>query len=252
MPLRRDSHVTLYMQLAKQIEQEIASGKYGPHERLPTEQQFVDALGVSRITVRQALNHLAEGRLIIKKQGKGTFVAGPVERQELQELRGVLEEITLQGMVPVTKLLRFGVVKAPAGILKELRVENTKELVLLERLYSLEDAPIGLLQTYFAPFSPMITWQQADMHTTYEIIEDLVGIPIGADVSIRGKPAGRDIAKVLNMPAKSPLLAFGRLSLSTAGDPLESTQFHIKSESYEFTMKVKGAVPLSPTLKEAV
>ena len=150
MALRRDSHITLYMQLARQIEREIASGKYSSHERLPTEQQFVDALGVSRITVRQALKHLAEGGLIVKKQGKGTFVAGPVVRHELQELRGILEEITSQGIEPETRLLHFGPATAPAGTLEELRV-NAKELVLLERLYSLQGAPIGLARTYFAP-----------------------------------------------------------------------------------------------------
>jgi len=252
MALRRNSHVTLYMQLAEQIEQEIASGKYSPHERLPTEQQFVDALGVSRITVRQALSHLAEGGLIIKKQGKGTFVAGPVLRHELQELRGVLSEITSQGFEPKTRLLHFGLVKAPANALKELRV-NVKELVLLERLYSLQDVPVGLIQTYFAPFSVTVTREQAEKHRIYQIIEDLVGTPIGsADVSIRGRPAGGEIAKVLKMPAKSPLLVFERLSLSKAGDPLELTKFHVKSENYEFTLKAKGAMSLTSGEKEAV
>lgn len=252
MALWRDSHVSLYMQLAEQIEREIASGKYGPHERLPTEQQFVDALGVSRITVRQALSHLAKGGLIIKKQGKGTFVAGPILRHELQDLRGVLKEITLQGFEPETKLLHFGPAKAPASTLKALGV-NVKELVLLERLYSLQDAPIGLIQTYFAPYSATVTWDQAETHRIYEIIEELVGTPIGsADVSIRGRLAGREIGKVLKMPAKSPLLVFERLSLSKAGDPLELTRFHVKSESYEFTFKAKSAMPLSLTKKEAV
>ena len=252
MALRRDSHITLYMQLAEQIEREIASGKYGPHERLPTEKQFVDALGVSRITVRQALNHLAEGGLIVKKQGKGTFVAGPVVRHELQELRGVLDEITSQGIEPETKLLHFGPVTAPASTLEELRI-SARELVLLERLYSLQGAPIGLARTYFAPFAPAVTWDQANAHPSYEILEDLVGTPIGsADLSIRGRLAGREIAKVLKMPAKSPLLVFERLSFSNTGDPLESTRFYVKSESYEFTLKVKGAMPLTSTLKEAV
>ena len=252
MTLRRDSHITLYMQLAEQIEREIASGKFGPHERLPTEQQFVDALGVSRITVRQALNHLAEGGLIVKKQGKGTFVAGPVVRHELQELRGILDEITTQGIEPETRLLHFSPVTAPASTLKELRV-SARELVLLERLYSIQGAPIGLARTYFAPFSLELTWEQADTHMCHEILEELVGTPIGsADVSIRGRLAGREIAKALKMSAKSSLLIFERLSFSKAGDPLESTRFYVKSESYEFTLKVKGRVPLTSTLKEAV
>ena len=54
------------------------------------------------------------------------------------------------------------------------------------------------------------------------------------------------------MSAKSSLLIFERLSFSRAGDPLESTRFYVKSESYEFTLKVKGGVPLTSTLKEAV
>lgn len=252
MALRRDSHITLYMQLAEQIEREIASGKYGPHDRLPTEQQFVDALGVSRITVRQALNHLAEGGLIVKKQGKGTFVAGPIVRHELQDLRGILEEITSQGIEPETKLLHFGPVTAPAGTLEELRI-NVRELVLLERLYSLQGEPIGLARTYFAPFSPEVTWERANTHRSDEILEDLVGTPIGsADLSIRGRLAGREIAKVLKMSATAPLLVFERLSFSEAGAPLESTRFYVKSESYEFTFKVKGAMPLTATLEEAI
>lgn len=252
MALRRDSHITLYMQLAEQIEREIASGKYGPHDRLPTEQQFVDALGVSRITVRQALNHLAEGGLIVKKQGKGTFVAGPIVRHELQDLRGILEEITSQGIEPETRLLHFGPVTAPAGTLEELRI-NVRELVLLERLYSLQGEPIGLARTYFAPFSPEVTWERANTHRSDEILEDLVGTPIGsADLSIRGRLAGREIAKVLKMSATAPLLVFERLSFSEAGAPLESTRFYVKSESYEFTFKVKGAMPLTATLEEAI
>lgn len=252
MALRRDSHITLYMQLAEQIEREIASGKYGPHDRLPTEQQFVDALGVSRITVRQALNHLAKGGLIVKKQGKGTFVAGPVVRHELQDLRGILEEITSQGIEPETRLLHFGPVTAPAGTLEELRI-NVRELVLLERLYSLQGEPIGLARTYFAPFSPEVTWERANTHRSDEILEDLVGTPIGsADLSIRGRLAGREIAKVLKMSATAPLLVFERLSFSEAGAPLESTRFYVKSESYEFTFKVKGAMPLTSTLEEAI
>lgn len=252
MALRRDSHITLYMQMAGQIEREIVSGKYGPHDRLPTEQQFVDALGVSRITVRQALNHLAEGGLIVKKQGKGTFVAGPIVRHELQDLRGILEEITSQGIEPETRLLHFGPVTAPAGTLEELRI-NVRELVLLERLYSLQGEPIGLARTYFAPFSPEVTWERANTHRSDEILEDLVGTPIGsADLSIRGRLAGREIAKVLKMSATAPLLVFERLSFSEAGVPLESTRFYVKSESYEFTFKVKGAMPLASALEEAI
>ena len=209
----------------------------------------LDQFNLQRLMIMLDESHI-DGQ--VQLVGVRAYYGGPLVGHELQELRGVLKEITSQGFEPETRLLHFGPVKAPASVLKELRV-NVKQLVLLERLYSLQDAPVGLIQTYFAPFSATVTWEQAETHRIYEIIEKLVGTPIGsADVSIRGRLAGREIAKVLKMPAKSPLLVFARLSLSRAGDPLELTKFHVKSENYEFTLKATGAMPLTSTKKEAV
>jgi DNA-binding GntR family transcriptional regulator len=113
IPLARDSHVAMYRQLAQQLRGAITRGDYRPGDKIPTEPQLIRRFGVSRITARQAVDALAREKLVIRKQGKGTFVAGPLVHHDLLELRGIYDELVAQGLEPHTRLLELA--GGPAG-----------------------------------------------------------------------------------------------------------------------------------------
>lgn len=77
MKLNTHSSTPLYMQLKQAITEDINKGVYTPGEKLPIETDLCDIYGVSRITVRKAVLDLVEEGLLIRQQGKGTFVQYP-------------------------------------------------------------------------------------------------------------------------------------------------------------------------------
>ncbi|MCP4165792.1 MAG: GntR family transcriptional regulator [Chloroflexi bacterium] len=88
MRLYRDSPIPLYQQLRNEIHERIASGEWPAGTRLPTEVELVAELEVSRVTVRQALSAAAEGGLVVRVPGKGTFVSEKVGRAQEQGFIG--------------------------------------------------------------------------------------------------------------------------------------------------------------------
>jgi GntR family transcriptional regulator len=250
MTLNRDSYVTLYIQLAQQLATEIAEGRWAPHARLPSEHDLMKRFDVSRVTVRQAIAKLSEQGLVVRKQGKGTFVAGPVVRHELKDLKGFYDELVSQGLNPETKLLHYGLVETPKEARRALQTTDAK-VVFLKRLYSLDGVPIALACTYLPAIAAEVSWDEAVRHPSYAILESLLGIRIAeAQVSIRGRLAGRDLGPMLKLAQSAPLLVVERTSFCDAGTPREYTQFYVNSETYEFTLSASGPLPISPSIKE--
>lgn len=250
--LRRDSHVALYMQVAERLAADIAAGKHKPQSRLPSEQALVDRFRVSRVTIRQALAHLVRRGLVVSKQGKGSFVAGPVIRHEIQGLRGFYDAIVSQGVSPETRLLAFAPATPPPRI-AEMLGAGQEPLMFLKRLYSLQGRPIGLAQTYLPADASRVTWEQASRFPSYAILETLLGMRIDrADVSIRAQQAGREIGPTLGLAPRMPLLVMERTSYCAAGRPLEHTLFYVQPESYEVALSVRGPLRISTAIKEAV
>jgi len=249
--LRRDSHVSLYAQIADLLKRDIASGVHPPLSKLPSEPALVEQLGVSRVTVRQAIELLIKDGLVIRKQGKGTFVAGATVRHELQELRGFYDVMVAQGLRPQTRLLKFELRPPPPDVAAQLESAEPA-LMFLQRSYSLEGAPIGLASTWLPSQARQLSWQQAETHPSYTILHDLLGMPIArADVAIRGRLAGRSLGRMLGLPSKSAVLVLERISYGAAERPLESTSFAVNSESYAFTLSVEGPLPINARLRAA-
>ncbi len=239
----RDSHIALYQQIARQLAQEIASERYRAFDRLETEHELMARFAVSRITVRLAIDELVRQGLVIRKQGKGTFVAGPAVRHDLRELRGFVDVFLSQGRHPETRLLAFARDEAPpAEVIRALNLDATEKPMRLQRLYILGGKPVGVAQAWLTSAAQRVTRAQAERHATYEILQDVLGFAMSrADMAIRAQIAGAAIGKLLGIPPRSALLLLVRTSYDTEGTPREVTHFLVNSEAYEFTFSAKGA-----------
>jgi GntR family transcriptional regulator len=249
--LRRDSHVALYAQVADLLRREIAAEPHPTSGRLPSEHDLMRRFGISRITVRQAVDLLIEEGLVVRKQGKGTFLAGSTVRHELQELRGFYDVMVAQGLRPETRLLRFELIEPPPDVLARLQPAQ-RRLMFLQRLYSLEGEPIGLASTWLPAEARRVTWEQAETHPSYAILQQFLGIRIArASLAIRGRLAGRALARSLKVSAKSAVLVLERTSYDREAQPRELTEFVVNSESYAFTLSAEGPLPLNSGLRAA-
>ncbi len=251
MPLRRDSSQALYVQLADQLEREILARRHAPFARLPSEQQLMAMHGVSRVTVRQAIGQLAKKRLVEVKQGKGVFVVGPVVQHGLDNLTGFYDSLIEQGHRPSTRLLAFGNATAADCVGTVFEQAEGGTAVALKRLYLLRGKPFAVAHGLLPPYAARITRAQANTHTIYQILRDLLGVDVArADIGIRAREVPRATRALLRLRSGQPVLVMERMSTTATGEPVEHSFFYIVPETYEFRLSVRGPLQISSAIKQ--
>src|SRR5215510_5622334 len=148
--LSKDLPVPLYYPLKTILLEQIRTGKMKPNDKLPAEDELAATYGVSKATVRQALNELAVAGVLRREQGRGTFVAEPKLAQGPRELTSFTEEMNKLGFRPTSKVLTHDVIEAEADVAEKLRIEKGGPVVRLKRLRIADGKPMGI-QTAYIP-----------------------------------------------------------------------------------------------------
>lgn len=248
-PLERNSATALYRQIAAQLERDILAGRFSPHGKLPSEHELMQRFDVSRVTVRQAMGWLLQEGYVVKKQGKGTFVAGQRLQHDLQPLRGFYDALVAQGAEPETRLLEFAAVTRPELSACGL-ADSEGQCFLLRRIYRIDGVPIAMVCAYLPPEAAKVSWQQASRTPIYGILEGLLGIHIArTDVHIRAQQAGARIGQALGLSTRAALLVMERESRGANDQVKEKTAFYIHSENYEFSLSAQGPLPISSAIR---
>ena len=246
--LSRDSPVAMHRQLAQQLRDAIGAGTFQAGDRIATEQELGSRYGVSRITARQAVLQLVSEGLLVRRQGKGTFVTTPPVRHDLLELRGFFDELVARGVNPEIELLEFGQRLPPPRVAQRLQ-SGSKSLTTWQRLYRRQGEPFAVAWVYLAPNVGKVTRALAGEHTSFHIIESLRGLKIDhADISIRAQASNAQTRKLLNMPAGTPLIALERVSYLADQTPVEYALYCAHADSYEYTFKVRSKVHAASAL----
>lgn len=249
--LQRDSRVAMYRQIAHYLRDGIASGKYGPGDKIPTEPELSERFSVSRITARQAVEHLVREGLVARKQGKGTFVQGPLVRHDLLELRGIYDELVEQGLRPETELLEYGEKIPPAWIAEKLDCHDQRA-VHWRRLYRLSGKPFGLSSVYLDASGTELDREMVARLPTYELLRSKLGVEISrADVAIRYEAGKSGVCKAMGLAVGTPLMVLERVSYSPDGRAREHTLYYAQASSYQFSIKVSGPLGIVSNLKQA-
>jgi len=146
--LDKTTAIPIYYQLKEWLRAEIAKGAWKPGDLIPSERDLSEQFGISRMTVRQALNELREEGLLRREQGRGTYVAEPKIEQRLTRLSGFTEDMKRRGLRSETRVLRQMWVEAPVPVSRALRISAGKQVVLLERLRMAEQEPMAIESCY--------------------------------------------------------------------------------------------------------
>ncbi len=147
--LDSSSLTPLYRQLANIIRKRIESGEYSHDEKIPTETDLGQQYGISRITVRKALEELTDDGLLVRKPGKGTFVSADKSIETNYPFMPFKEAVEHSGMVPTTKLLSYSLEVPPAKVAKFLGLKENETVIVIKRLRFANDTPIHLETLYF-------------------------------------------------------------------------------------------------------
>ncbi len=148
--VHKEAGVPLYQQLCKAIIQAITTGLLQPNERIPSDRELCEELGMSRMTIRHAMAELVREGWLYSLAGKGTFVRGPKMRQRQQILVGFSQDWQQRGYHTHARVLAAQLVPASAALAEELHVPVHDALVKLERVRFINDEPISVELVYLS------------------------------------------------------------------------------------------------------
>lgn len=142
MSLKRDAQMPLYQQLANEIKAQIASGELRQNEQLMTEMELSRTFGVSRITVRKALELLVEEDILSKRQGVGAFVTGKKLVRSMNVMMGFTQTCEANGQKATSRLLFAGLDEAHPTDIKLFGIPEDEAVLSLRRLRFCDNVPV--------------------------------------------------------------------------------------------------------------
>jgi GntR family transcriptional regulator len=191
---------------------------------------------------------LAREKLVVRRQGKGTFVAEPPVHHDLLDPHGIYDELVARGVNPTTELLAFEERVAPAGVGERLR-SGARKVVHWKRLYLRRGEPFAVSWVYLAS-SLRPSRAEVARYSTYQLFDTLLGVKVSrADLSLRARAPSPELRRVLRLRPGVPVVALERVSYDAGGEPLEHTLYWANAESYEFVLRLRGKIPITSSFQ---
>jgi len=223
----------LYEQLIGIIRQGISEGRLAPGDLLPSESEFCDRYGISRSTVRQALSALEEEGLVIKKRGKGSFVARPKIIRSLHNLYSFSDEILAMGLEPRSRVLAYEVISPGEEIRQRLGLAGSEDKVFnITRIRYAGEEPLALEMAFIPQYiCPFLTQEMVEQGSLYNTLVREAGIHIGhAKETYETMLTGENEAAILGLPKDSCAFFVQRISYTSGGEVFEYTVMIVRGD----------------------
>ena len=219
-----NSPIPFYVQLLDLLRDNIKQGVWQTGGQLPGEHSLCETYAVSRTVVRQALGMLEADGLIVRRKGKGAFVAEPKIAESLaQKLTGFYQDMEEQGRRPLSRVLIQAVIPAPPTIARHLEMLPATPVVQLCRLRYVEGEPIVLVTSYLPHFlCPGLERIDFREQSLYAYLEQVYGLVIARGRRrIEAMVADARQAELLQTPVGAPLLSLESVSYLEDNRPIE-------------------------------
>ncbi|MDQ8034793.1 MAG: GntR family transcriptional regulator [Bordetella sp.] len=228
----------LYRQIKELLVQSLDRGEWKPGELIPSEIDLAARFQVSQGTVRKAVDELAAEHLLLRRQGKGTFVATHHEARVRYRFLRLAADEEGEGARAESRILECRRVRAPAEIARALELRAGETVVMIRRQLSMNQTPtviddIWLPGTAFRGLTlELLTANRAPM---YGLFESEFGVSmVRADEKLRAVAANEEIARLLNISPGAPLLQVDRISYTYGDRPMEVRRGLYLTDHYHY------------------
>ncbi|ART76119.1 phosphonate metabolism transcriptional regulator PhnF [Sutcliffiella horikoshii] len=236
----KTSPIPIYYQLESYIKNQIEAGFILPGENIPSEREYAENYGISRMTVRQAINSLVNEGLLYRKKGSGTFVSEKKIEQPLQGLTSFTEDMQKRGMTPTSKLIHFEVIPANSFIANELKISEYAPVYEIKRIRLADGEPMALETNYLSANLVKGLTEEKVKASIYSYVEEKLGLRIThAEQMIESVRATDDHEKLLNIEKNHPMLYIQRNTFLHDGTPLELVRSVYRGDRYKFQIKME-------------
>ncbi len=222
------------------LKERITSGVFLPGQRLPSEPHLAESHGLSRVTIRRALDGLARDGLITRQAGSGTFVSDMSCRPPMvADLSNMMAHLTAMGRATQVRLVAFSYVTPPAAIATALKLKPGERTQSSLRVRSMDGVPFSYLATH-VPERIGLTYTEHDLGSRplLELLERSGVVACRADQTISATLAGPDAAEALDVEIGSALISLTRVVIGVDGRGIEHLSALYRPDMHAFHMEM--------------
>lgn len=227
--ISKSSPKPLYLQLEELIKEDIEKGKYKPNSKIPSESELMQKYDLSRITVRNACNHLVKEGILYRVAGIGTFVSKPKIMTTTLAYTGFREQLERMGYETTTKLIEKSVILATPSISSSLGIKENDKVLFIKRLRLVDDTPISLHHSYlpYDKFKDLFNDKYLESKQLCVLIEEKYNVkPIKVVETLESMISSEEVSNIFEIEKGYPLLV------------LEDTMYDKKDSIYEYSKVV--------------
>jgi GntR family transcriptional regulator len=230
----------LYQQIKGLILRSLQAGEWKPGDMIPSEFDLAARFRVSQGTVRKAIDELATDNLLVRRQGKGTFVATHAEQHtQYRFLRLVPDSGQLDSQGPASRhIIECKRLRAPADVARQLQLRSGDPVLEVKRVLSFADTPT-ILEELWLPGGPFKGLTQdtlaQDQGPMYALFEAQFGVRmVRAEEKIKAVAANAEVAERLAVGLGAPVLLVERLAYTYNDVPMELRRAHYRTEAHHY------------------
>jgi GntR family phosphonate transport system transcriptional regulator len=204
--ISRQKGIALYVQIARQLEQEVLN-QFAPGDGLPSEGDMAVRFGVNRHTLRRAIDELVEVGLLERRHGSGVFVINNQLDYQLGQQTRFTETLAMQGIESESRVVRKQIRPATLRVAEKLKLEVDQPVIWLESLRSVDGKPVCIISHFLCAetFARVHEhYEGGSLHTFISHHYD-IGLQRTESLVTSVLPQGDD-ARLLSMPQKQPVL----------------------------------------------
>lgn len=241
--MRRENRVVpLYHQVEQVIRHRITTGQYTPGGQIPSENELGKELSVSRVTVREALRELVHDNMLVKVQGKGTFVAlNPPTTLPPIKYTGFLEEVYERVLKLEVKYVAVTRTPVPDKVRRILQLDPSETTIVeIKRRRHTSGEPFSFTINYL----PVSIGDRIDPQVLYTVpllptLERDLQIPIvRAEETVEAAPADPTVAEQLAIPVLYPVMHISRVMFTEHDKPFEVVETFYRADKYQYRVNL--------------
>lgn len=240
-PLRRGRAEPLYHQLETGLKARLESGEWAPGAQFPNEERLCEEYGVSRITVRQALRGLVQRGLIVRRQGRGTFVADFALTAGVRGLVSFTDEMKALGRKVSSRVMEVEIQPATDDVAIPLGLEAGELIVRIRRLRLGDEHPVAVQDAHLpARLVPGIEDVDFGETSLYSVLENQYGlVPVEAVETFRVRQVTASEAELLEVGRGQCVFLVTRVTVGRKG-AFEVTHSVIPGDQYQVRLVLRA------------
>mgnify|MGYP006287701503 CR=1 FL=1 len=249
--MKRETGIPKYLQIYDWLHGLVQRKKLGVGDLLPSETELAARFGVNRMTVRKALNKLVVEGMVVREQGRGTFLVAESPREfvyNLEVATGFFSDMQRYGVTPRLELLRAEVVQAEEKTARLLDLGSEGRVIALQYLFFGNDEPVMIEQSYlpYPEFEELLSFDLNRLR--YPLLKENYNIiPSQADQSFGAVLTDKREQSLFRASSPLPCLLLECTMFDAAGIPIEFGTYLYRGDRYKFNIHSLEYVYTAPS-----